>query len=387
MSEQERIAKIVRDMPPSGIRKFFDLVVGKPNIIKLAVGEPDFAPPWRVIEAIITGLYAGFTSYSSNLGLLRLREEIAQYLEQRFGVKADPDTQVLVTTGVSEGLDLALRALVEPGDEVLVPQPCYVSYGPCVEFAGGRPIYVNCRMEDDWQLDLERLEAACTSKTKAILLNYPCNPTGATLDKPLLEGLIELAHRRGLVLLSDEVYAELTFESEHTALGSLPGAEDVVVTLSGFSKAWAMTGLRLGYAAGPRDIIAAMTKIHQYTMLCAPITAQIGGIEALTGAREEMQEQVREYARRRRIFCDGLVELGFPLVKPRGTFYVFPDVRWTGLSSEEFCTRLLLEKEVATVPGEAFGEAGQGFIRCTFANSVELLEEALERIGDFLKSL
>lgn len=378
---------MVSEMAPSGIRTFFDLVVGKPNVIKLAVGEPDFSPPWHVIEAIIDSLYAGFTSYSSNQGLLRLREEIAQYLDTRFGVVVDPEKQVLVTTGVSEAIDLALRALLEPGDEVIVTQPCYVSYAPCVELAYGKPVIVECHPEDGWQVDPERLEAACNERTKALLINYPSNPTGATLSKEVLERLVELAVKWDFVILSDEVYAELTFEGDHTAVGSLPGAADHVLTLSGFSKAWAMTGLRLGYAAGPTDIIAAMTKIHQYTMLCAPITAQIGGIEALAGPSDEMRQQLREYGRRRRVFCTGLKELGFPLVEPSGAFYAFPDIRWTGLSSQEFCKRLLMEKEVATVPGDAFGTAGDGYIRCAFATSIGQLEEALRRIKDFLAAL
>lgn len=387
MSRPDRIAKMVSEMAPSGIRTFFDLVVGKPNVIKLAVGEPDFSPPWHVIEAIIDSLYAGFTSYSSNQGLLRLREEIAQYLDTRFGVVVDPEKQVLVTTGVSEAIDLALRALLEPGDEVIVTQPCYVSYAPCVELAYGKPVIVECHPEDGWQVDPERLEAACNERTKALLINYPSNPTGATLSKEVLERLVELAVKWDFVILSDEVYAELTFEGDHTAVGSLPGAADHVLTLSGFSKAWAMTGLRLGYAAGPTDIIAAMTKIHQYTMLCAPITAQIGGIEALAGPSDEMRQQLREYGRRRRVFCTGLKELGFPLVEPSGAFYAFPDIRWTGLSSQEFCKRLLMEKEVATVPGDAFGTAGDGYIRCAFATSIGQLEEALRRIKDFLAAL
>ncbi len=378
---------MVSEMAPSGIRAFFDLVVGKPNVIKLAVGEPDFSPPWHVIEAVIDSLYAGFTSYSSNQGLLRLREEIAQYLDSRFGIMVDPEKQVLVTTGVSEAIDIALRALLEPGDEVIVTQPCYVSYAPCVELAYGKPVIIECRPEDGWQVDPERLEAACNERTKALLINYPCNPTGATLSKEVLERLVELAVKWDFVILSDEVYAELTFEGDHTAVGSLPGAADHVLTLSGFSKAWAMTGLRLGYAAGPTDIIAAMTKIHQYTMLCAPITAQIGGIEALAGPSDEMRQQLREYGRRRRVFCAGLKELGFPLVEPSGTFYAFPDIRWTGLSSQEFCKQLLMEKEVATVPGDAFGTAGDGYIRCAFATSIGQLEEALRRIKDFLAAL
>ncbi|MCG9967893.1 aminotransferase class I/II-fold pyridoxal phosphate-dependent enzyme [Pelotomaculum terephthalicicum JT] len=375
----------VRDLPPSGIRRFFDLVTEVKGIISLGVGEPDFVTPWHIREACVYSLEKGYTMYTSNHGMLELREEIARDIRDTYKVDYNPRSEVLVTVGVSEGLDLAMRTLLRPGDEVMIPQPSYVSYAPCVILAGGRPVYLKTSVEDGFQLAAEQVEKAITPRARILVLSYPNNPTGATIDRKNLLEIAEVAAAHNLVVISDEVYDKLTYVGEHTCVSSLPGMRERTVLLNGFSKAYAMTGWRVGYAAGNGDFISAMTKIHQYTMLCAPITAQLAALEALKNGRREMRKMIDMYNRRRRLVVDAFREIGLPCFEPRGAFYAFPDIRSTGLTSEEFAVQLLNEEKVLVVPGNAFGEQGEGFVRCAYAASLEDLGEALKRMGSFVK--
>ncbi|XOK61768.1 aminotransferase class I/II-fold pyridoxal phosphate-dependent enzyme [Paenibacillus elgii] len=381
----ERLSPVIRDMPPSGIRRFFDLASEMSGIISLGVGEPDFVTPWAIRETGIQSLRQGYTMYTSNAGLPELREEIAAHLHGFYGVLYEPRSEVLVTVGVSEAVDLALRAIVHSGDEVLIAEPCYVSYAPCVTMAGGVPVPVTTTADNDFRLTPEQVEAAITPRTKALLFNYPNNPTGATMSREDLLEIAKVVEKHNLIVISDEVYDKLTYEGEHTCFASLPGMRDRTILLNGFSKAYAMTGWRLGYACGHPEVIAAMTKIHQYTMICAPITVQKAAIEALRNGTEEMKEMVGSYNQRRRLVLKGFQEIGLPCFEPRGAFYAFPSIRHTGLSSEAFAWRLLEETKVAVVPGNALGSAGEGHIRCSYASSVENLTEAIERMGRFLK--
>lgn len=381
----ERINPLVRDLPPSGIRRFFDLVTEVKDIISLGVGEPDFVTPWHIREACVYAMEKGYTMYTSNQGMLELREEIARDIRDNYQVSYDPAREILVTVGVSEGLDLAVRALLRPGEEVLIPQPSYVSYAPCVVMAGGKPVYIKTTVENGFQLTAEQVERALTPNTSMLLLSYPNNPTGATMDRKNLLEIAEVASAHDLLIVSDEVYDKLTYVGSHTCFSSLPGMRERTVLLNGFSKAYAMTGWRIGYVAGNCDFIAAMTKIHQYTMLCAPITAQVAALEALRNGREEMHKMVRTYNRRRRLMIEGFHEMGVPCFEPGGAFYAFPDIRSTGLSSEDFAVRLLDEEKVLVVPGNAFGEQGEGFVRCAYAASWEDLDEALRRMSRFVK--
>lgn len=384
---EEFLNPVVRAIPPSGIRRFFDLAAEMKGVISLGVGEPDFVTPWRIREACIYALEKGYTMYTSNLGLKELREEIARYLSQAFRLRYNAAKEILVTVGVSEALDLALRALVAPGDEVLIPEPTYVSYIPCTLFAGGVPVPLPTRMENGFRISAAQVEKAITPKTKVLLLAYPNNPTGAVLNRQELEDIAAVVREHDLVVVSDEIYAQLTYEGEHVSIARLPGMRERTVVLQGFSKAFAMTGWRLGYAAGNEAFIEAMTKIHQYTMLCAPITAQMAAIEALRNGLGEMRQMVRQYNYRRRLVVNAFKELGLPCVEPGGAFYAFPSIRHTGLSAEEFCERLLREERVAVVPGTAFGPSGEGFIRCSYAASVANLTEAFRRMGNFLQRL
>jgi len=383
-SKRSRVAEVVQSIPPSGIRRFFDIVSQMEDVISLGVGEPDFVTPWRIREAAIYSLERGYTQYTSNWGLLELREEIARLLGRRYGVEYRPEGEVLVTVGVSEGLDLALRAILNPGDEVLIPEPCYVSYRPCTAFAGGVPVPIGSDASTGFRVRAEALEAAITPRTRAILINFPNNPTGATLRRPDLEKIAALAERHDLIVLSDEIYAELTYDGAHTCFASLPGMQNRTILFNGFSKAYAMTGWRIAYAAGPPDLIGAMTKIHQYTMLCASITAQKAALEACRNGDQEMEAMVAEYEQRRRFFVKGLNEIGLETLMPEGAFYVFPSIRSTGLSCEEFAERLLMEERVAVVPGTAFGEGGVGHVRCSYASSIENIREALVRMERFV---
>ena len=380
-------ARLAAGLPPSGIREFFDLVQGRADVISLGVGEPDFPTPWAICDAAIAGLRRGQTSYTSNYGLLELREALAADVARRYGVAYDPGTEILITNGVSEGVDLAFRALLDPGDQVLVAEPCYVSYQPCVVLAGGEPLVVETREQDNFVLRPEAVEAALTPRTKALILNYPNNPTGAVMTRDQLLPLAELAQRHNFLVISDEVYAHLTYLGEHTCFASLPGMRERTVLLNGFSKAYAMTGWRLGYVCAPPDLLEAMMRIHQYTALCAPVIAQVGALEALRHGENDMLRMVAAYDQRRRVLVEGLRELGLPCFEPGGAFYTFPSIRSSGLTSEQFSRALLFEENVAAVPGTAFGACGEGYLRCTYATHLDLLREALGRLAHLLDRL
>ncbi len=383
----DRLNPTVRAIKPSGIRRFFDLAAEMKGVISLGVGEPDFVTPWRIREASIYALEKGYTMYTANSGLPQLRQEISRFTAEYCGLEYDPGREVLVTVGVSEALDLALRAIVAPGDEVIVPEPCYVSYLPCVSLAGGTPVTVPTESGSGFVVTADRIEAAITPRTKALLLCYPNNPTGAVMPRAELEAIAEICAARDILVVADEIYAALTYEGEHTCFASLPGMRDRTILLQGFSKAYAMTGWRVGYALGNADFIGAMTKIHQFTMLCAPITAQMAAIEALRNAADDMHRMVNQYNYRRRLVLRACREIGLPCFNPGGAFYVFPDIRSTGLTSEEFTERLLLEEKVAVVPGNAFGDCGEGHVRCSYAASVENLTEAFKRMGRMVHRL
>lgn len=379
------ISSVLHDIPPSGIRKFFDLIASTEGVISLGVGEPDHITPEPIRNACVEALEKGKTKYTSNSGMPELREEIASYLESMFNLKYSPE-QVLVTVGVSEAVDLALRAIINPGDEILIGEPSYVSYAPCTTFAGGKPVMVPTRAEDGFRLRKKDLVTRISDRTKAILLSYPNNPTGAIMGQDDLEEIAHLAENYNLLVISDEVYAELTYDSKHVSIASLPGMAERTILLNGFSKIFAMTGWRLGFAAGPKPIIDAMLKIHQYTMLCAPSISQYAALTALRDGYQFVEEMVYEYDQRRKLIVNGLKQLGLPCVEPKGAFYVFPSIRHTGMSSEEFSERLLFEAKVAVVPGNAFGRSGEGFVRCCYAASRSDIEEALERIDNFLSN-
>jgi len=380
-------SKLVDRLSPSGIRRFFDLLASMEDVISLGVGEPDFATPWHIRETAITALEKGYTMYTSNAGMPELRQELARHLKNQVDLDYDPNREILVTVGVSEGLDLAMRALLNPGDEVIIPDPCYVSYSSCVILAGGKPVMVPTTERENFEINARDIEAHLTPKTKAILLGYPANPTGAVLSREKLEEIAELANRRKLTIISDEIYAKLVYGVEHTYLAALHGRKESTIFLGGLSKAYAMTGWRIGYAVSNREIIAAMTKIHQYTMLCAPIMGQIAAIEALKAGDESVAEMLEAYNRRRLVIVNGLNEIGLSCFEPRGAFYAFPSIKSTGLSSEEFAEKLLLEEKVACVPGSAFGQCGEGYVRCCYANSMANIEEALARMRGFLARL
>lgn len=381
----EKLSPVVQSIPPSGIRKFFDLVSEMKGVISLGVGEPDFVTPWHVREACIYSLEKGYTMYTSNLGLLELREEIAQHLYDNHLVKYEPRNEILITVGVSEAMDLALRAIISPGDEVLIPEPCYVSYLPNVTLAGGSPIPIHTTLENEFRVTAAQIEALITPRTKALILCYPNNPTGATISRQELMEIAKVVKKHDLIVISDEIYEKLTYQGEHTCFSSLPAMKSRTILLNGFSKAYAMTGWRLGYACGHPEVISQMTKIHQYTMLCAPVTAQMAALEALQNGQDEMQKMVAEYDRRRKLVVKGFDEIGLSCFEPKGAFYAFPSIRNTGMTSEEFAERLLIEAKVAVVPGNVFGDNGEGHIRCSYAASVDNLTEAIERIGTFLK--
>jgi len=382
-NKKERINRNLLEIKPSGIRKFFDLISGREDVISLGVGEPDFPTPWRIREEMIYSLEKGITSYTSNQGLMELREEICRY-HSKFGVQTDA-SRVIVTTGVSEGFDLAMRAIVNPGDVVFVPEPCYVSYKPLTILAGGRAVSIPTN--PTFKLTYELIsEYAKETRPKALILNYPSNPTGVSYGKKELEEIADAIVENDMIVISDEIYAELSYSHPHISIAALEGMEDRTVILNGFSKAFAMTGLRVGYIIAPEDISEAALKIHQYSMLCAPTTAQIGAIEALRNGEDELEAMRAEYMRRRNFFVRKLNEF-LDTIKPEGAFYAFPSVESTGLSSEEFAERLLIEKNVAVVPGNAFGESGEGFIRCAYAVSMEKLKEAVERMREFVDGL
>ena len=381
------LSRIVSDIPASGIRKFFDVVSQMKDVVSLGVGEPDFVTPWRIREACIYSLERGYTNYTSNYGLIELRAAVAEQLKAREGVEYDPANQVLITVGVSEGMDLALRAILNPGDEVIVPEPCYVSYKPCVAFAGGIAVPLCSDPSTGFATTAERVAAAITPNTKAILISYPCNPTGATMTAEELQRIVDVAAEHDIYIISDEIYDRLTYSGRHCCVATLKQAYDRTILLNGFSKAYAMTGWRIAYAASGPDIIEMMMKIHQYTMLCASIMGQMAALEAIKNGDGDTEEMVAQYDQRRRLIVSGLNQIGLPCVLPNGAFYAFPSIEGTGLSSEEFSERLLFEEKVAVVPGNAFGDCGEGFVRCSYATSIDKIETALERIEKFVKKL
>ena len=385
MKKRDVISKKVQAISPSGIRKFFDILSSMEDVISLGVGEPDFVTPWHVCEAGIYSLERGHTSYTSNYGLLELREEIARYLRRRYRVSYDPQREILVTVGVSEGLDLAMRAVLDPGDEVIGYEPSYVSYLPCTLLAGGKFVAVPTTIDNEFRVKAEDIEKRITPKTKAVMLGYPSNPTGAVMEREGLERIADLVQRRDLLVISDEVYERLVYGVEHTCFASLPGMKRRTIHLGGFSKAFAMTGWRIGYAAARADIIEAMMKIHQYTIMCAPTMSQMAALEALRGGEPQVEAMVAEYDQRRRVMHRGLNDIGLDCFEPRGAFYCFPSIKATGMTSERFAEELLLEEHVAVVPGDAFGRSGEGHVRCCYATSMEEIEQALERMGRFVQ--
>ena len=383
---QKRISPVVQAIPPSGIRRFFDIAAEMEDVISLGVGEPDFVTPWSIRESCVYGLEQGYTSYTANRGLLELREEICALQKRNFNIDYDPKTNVLVTVGVSEALDIAMRAILTPGDEILIPEPCYVSYKACASLAGGVPVAVPAKIENNFSITPADLEAHVTNKTKALLIGYPNNPTGAILTKDQLMDIAKFAQEHDLIVISDEIYGDLTYGGErHVCFAGLPGMKDRTILLNGFSKAYAMTGWRIGYAMSNPAIISAMTKIHQYTMLCAPITAQIAAVEALRHGEKYMKKMVSEYDKRRRLIYDGLTNAGLKCFEPKGAFYIFPDITSTGLTSEEFAEQLLMKEHVALVPGTAFGQCGEGYVRCSYATSVTKISGAIARIEHFVQ--
>jgi len=387
MPQRRLVSQLVDSMPASGIREFFDIVASRDDVISLGVGEPDFPTPWKICDAVVGGLRQGRTSYTSNCGLLELREAIAEDISARYGVDYDPGSQILITSGVSEAMDLVMRAILSPGEQVVVPEPCYVSYKPCVILAGGEPVTVVTRAEDQFKLQPASVREAVTDRTTALLISYPNNPTGAVMSREELAQIAAVAAEADLLVISDEIYGHLTYDGVHTCFASLPGMEERTVVLSGFSKAYAMTGWRVGYACGPPEIIEAMTRIHSYTALCASTVAQIGALAALRNCEAEMKQMIAQYDQRRRLFVAGLNKIGLPCGEPKGAFYTFPSIRHTGLTSEQFARALLFEQAVAAVPGSAFGESGEGYLRCTYATGLAQLKEALARIECFLQKL
>ncbi len=382
----ERLSRRVRGIPPSGIRRFFDIAATMPDVISLGVGEPDFITP-APIRAAGQRSIDQTTAYTSNSGLKELRDAVAAHLKTRYGVDYDPEGELLMTVGVSEALMAVALAVLDPGDEVLMPEPCFVAYPACVQLADARPVYVPTRVEDGFQITGAALEAAITPRTKAILIGYPNNPTGAVLSPERMREVAEVAERHDLIVLSDEIYDRLVYGVEHTCFASLPGMRERTVLLGGFSKAYAMTGWRLGWLAAPEEIAAAVRKVHQYAIMSAPTMSQYAGLEAIRAGEESVREMVAEYDRRRKVIVQGLNSMGLKTFEPQGAFYAFPSIAHLGLSSEEFCSRLLTEQQVAVIPGDAFGPSGAGFVRACYATSMDKIEEALERIERFVRTI
>lgn len=377
----------VENMKPSGIRRFFDIAATMEGVISLGVGEPDFQTPWHIRKAGITSLERGKTKYTSNSGLMALREEINRYVHRKYNVSYKPESEILVSVGGSEAIDNVIRAITEAGDEIIIPQPSYVCYEPMVALAGGKPVIIETKAEDDFKLTPEALKAAITPKTKALILPYPCNPTGAIMEKEDLEKIAKVLEDTNIIVISDEIYAELTFGKNHISFASIDGMWERTVVINGFSKTFSMTGWRLGYACGPEVIIKNATKIHQYAIMCAPTTAQYAAIEALKNGDEAVENMKKEYDRRRMLMVSSFNEIGMTCREPKGAFYTFPSIKISGMSSDEFCEKLLMEEKVALVPGTAFGKGGEGFIRASYCYSTEHIIEAIERTGRFLKKL
>ena len=380
--------KTVTEIKPSGIRKFFDIAATMDDVISLSVGEPDFPTPWAIRKAGIESLQKGKTKYTSNWGLIKLREEISQYMKRKLNLDYNPEKEVLVTVGGSEAIDGCIRAVISDGDEVIIPQPSYVCYEPMTVLAGGVPVIINVKAENDFKVTPDELIAAITDKTKLIILPYPCNPTGAIMEKEDLEKLYEVIKDKNILVLSDEIYSELTFGGKkHISPACIDGMKERTVVVNGFSKAFSMTGWRMGFACGPKEIISQITKIHQYAIMCAPTTSQYAAIEALKNCDEDVQYMINQYDMRRRIIVKGFNKIGLACNEPKGAFYAFPSIKSTGMTSEEFCEKLLYAKKVAVVPGTAFGDCGEGFIRASYCYSVEHINEAIKRIGEFLKEI
>ena len=388
MNYSKVINPTVAEIKPSGIRKFFDIAATMDGVISLGVGEPDFRTPWQIRKAGINSLEKGKTKYTSNWGIAQLRSAVSDYVKRKYSLDYKPDEEILITVGGSEAIDACIRALVSPGDEVIIPQPSYVCYEPITRLAGGVPVIIETRAEDDFKVTREQLEKALSPRTKLLILPYPCNPTGAVMEKEDLEELARVLKNTNVAVLSDEIYAELTFGGKrHVSPASIDGMWERTVTVNGFSKAFSMTGWRLGFACGPREIMDQITKIHQFAIMCAPTTSQYAAIEALKNCDGEVERMAHEYDMRRRMMVAGFNEIGLTCREPKGAFYTFPSVKSTGLSSDEFCERLLYSKKVAVVPGTAFGDSGEGFIRASYCYSVEHIKEAISRIGEFLKEL
>ena len=384
---RDPLAKKVVDIKPSGIRKFFDIVSEMKDAISLGVGEPDFDTPWHIRDEGIYALEKGRTFYTSNAGLKELREEIAAYLKRTQDIKYDPISEILVTVGGSEGIDVALRAMCDPGDEVLIPQPSYVSYEPCAVLTGAKPVIINLKPENEFRLTAEEIEEAVTEKTKILVLPFPNNPTGAIMEKSDLEAISEVIIKHDLYVISDEIYGELTYKGKHVSIATLPGMQERTILINGFSKAYAMTGWRLGYACGPKNILAQMTKIHQFAIMCAPTTSQYAAVEAVKNGDPDIARMRESYNMRRRFLLNAFREMGIECFEPFGAFYVFPCIKEFGMTSDEFATRFLQEEKVAAVPGTAFGDSGEGYLRISYAYSLERLEEAMKRFARFVEKL
>lgn len=383
---RDPVSKTIVDIKPSGIRKFFDIVATMKDAISLGVGEPDFDTPWRIRDEGIYSLTKGKTHYTSNTGLLELREAISDYLKRKYSLSYDPASEVMVTVGGSEAIDIALRAMLDPGDEVIIPQPSYVSYTPCTVLAGGKPVVINLKEENCFRLTAKELLDAVTEKTKILILPFPNNPTGAIMEQEDIEAIARVVIEHDLFVLTDEIYSELTYKGDHVSIASLPGMKERTVYINGFSKAFAMTGWRLGYACAPENILKQMLKIHQFAIMCAPVTSQHAAIEALKNCDAEVSAMKMEYDRRRRFLVHSFKEMGLKCFEPFGAFYIFPSIKQFNMTSDEFATALLKEQKVAVVPGTAFGDSGEGFVRISYAYSLKRLKEALARIEAFLKA-
>ncbi len=385
MIKTSYVSKTVQDLKPSGIRRFFDLAANMEGVVSLGVGEPDFVTSWTIREAAINSLEEGYTTYTANAGILELRQEISKYLDRQFHVTYNPEDQIIVTVGASQALDITLRAILNPGEEVIVVEPCFVAYSPLVTLAGGTPVTVQTLKENDFKLMPEQLEAAITPKTKALLICTPNNPTGTQLGKAEMEKIAEIVKKHDLLVIADEIYAELSYDEKFTSFAAIEGLQDRTILINGFSKAFAMTGWRLGYVCAPKEISEAMYKIHQYGMMCASTMSQHAGIEALKTGMADVEEMRQSYRRRRNYIVKSFNEIGLECHNPGGAFYAFPSIASTGLTSQEFAERLLIEERVAVVPGDVFGESGEGHIRCSYASSMEQLKEAITRIERFMK--
>lgn len=386
MHWEEKTANNVKEMKPSGIRKFFDIAAQVKGVLSLSIGEPDFAAPDKILQAMTQSLQRKETSYTANAGILELRQEVSRYVAKHYGLTYAPEDEILITVGVSEGLAMALLAYTEPGDEVIIPDPAYVAYPASVELAGGKPVFVPTYPEDDFKLTVAALERVVTPKTKILVIGYPNNPTGTVMTKDELLSIAEFAKKHDLIVMTDEIYCELMYgDAKFTSFATLPDMRERTIVFNGFSKAWAMTGMRLGYVCAPRDGLAPILKLHQYAIMCANTQAQVGGITALRECDDEVEAMRQEYDRRRKAIYRGLREMGLPVFEPKGAFYIFPDIRATGMTSAEFCEKLVQEEKVAVVPGSAFGENGEGFVRISYAASMETIEEALRRMARFVK--